>query len=142
MSKTLVIANETIEGQALLEAIPYATEVRVVAPALNSRLRHWLSDEDGARDAAEERLARCLERLSSAGIEASGRVGDADPLLAISDELRVFAADELVISTHPAGRSRWLARNVVDRACEQFDLPVFHVVVDVEAGREVVVAAA
>ena len=142
MSKTLVIANETIEGQALLEAIPYGTEVRVVAPALNSRLRHWLSDEDGARRAAESRLARCLERLSSAGIEASGRVGDADPLLAIGDELRVFAADELVISTHPKGRSLWLARNIVDRACEQFDLPVFHVVVDVEAGREVVVAAA
>ena len=141
MSKTLVVANETIEGHALHEAIPYGTEVRVVAPALNSRVRHWLSDEDAARRSAERRLGHFLESLGQAGILASGRVGDADPLLAIEDELRTFHADEIVISTHPEGRSQWLARNLVDRACERFDLPVLHVVVDVEAGREYVVAA-
>jgi hypothetical protein len=139
MTKTLVIANETIEGPELLHAIPYGHEVRVVAPALNSRLRHWLSDEDAARRAARRRLARCLERLAQVGIEATGRVGDADPLLAIEDELRTFAADEIVISTHPPERSRWLARNLVDRACERFDLPILHVVGD--RGREYVAAA-
>jgi hypothetical protein len=140
MWKTLVIANETIESAALLEAIPYDTEVRVVAPALNSRLRQWLSDEDAARRAAELRLERCLERLAGIGIEASGRLGDADPLLAIEDELRTFAADEIVISTHPAGRSRWLTRNVLDRACECFELPILHVVGEVAADRELAAA--
>jgi hypothetical protein len=132
--RTLVIANETIEGSGLHEAICYGAEVRVVAPALNSRLRYWLSDEDAARRAAETRLGRFLERLHRAGIEASGRVGDADPLLAIEDELRVFPADEIVISTHPEGRSSWLAHDLVDRACERFDLPVLHVVADSRPG--------
>jgi hypothetical protein len=138
--RTLVIANETIEGPGLHEAIHYGAEVRVVAPALNSRLRYWLSDEDAARRVAEARLGRFLERLHRAGIEASGRVGDADPLLAIEDELRLFPADEIVISTHPEGRSRWLAHNLVDRACERFDLPVLHVVADSRAGREFLAA--
>ena len=138
--RTLVIANETIEGPGLHEAIHYGAEVRVVAPALNSRLRYWLSDEDAARRAAEARLGRFLERLDRAGIAASGRVGDADPLLAIEDELRLFPADEIVISTHPERCSRWLAHNLVDRACERFDLPVLHVVADASAGREFLAA--
>jgi hypothetical protein len=71
----------------------------VVAPALNSRLRHWISDEDVARRAAEERLAFCLERLTRAGLEARGVVGDADPLQAIADALYDFAANEIVIAT-------------------------------------------
>ena len=140
MSKTLVIANETIEGNALLESIPYGNEVRVVAPALNSRLRHWLSDEDQARRAADLRLTRCLERLAALGVDATGRIGDADPLLAIEDELRTFPADEILISTHPRGRSGWLARNLVDRACDRFGLPVLHVVTPLAGDRELVAA--
>lgn len=138
--RVLVIANETIEGPRLQEAIGLGAEVRVVAPALNSRLRHWLSDEDTARRAAGERLARCLTRLDEAGIEATGRIGDADPLLAIQDELRHFDADEILISTHPPGRSAWLARNLVDRTCERFGLPVLHVVADGAAHAELVAA--
>ena len=133
MSKTLVVANETIEGHALHEAIPYGTEVRVVAPALNSRLRHWLSDEDTARRSAERRLGHFLESLGQAGILASGRVGDADPLLAIEDELRTFHADEIVISTHPEGRSHWLEQDLIGKAQARFALPITHVVVDLAA---------
>ena len=136
MSKTLVVANETIEGHALHEAIPYGTEVRVVAPALNSRLRHWLSDEDAARRAAERRLGHFLESLGRAGIQATGRVGDADPLLAIEDELRTFRADEIVLSTHPEGRSHWLEQGLVDEARRRFALPITHVVVDLDAEKE------
>ena len=131
----LVIANETAGGPVLHEAIRYRArdvdaDVLVVAPALNSRVRHWLSDEDGARAAAERRLEHCLLRLEQAGIPARGRVGDADPLQAIADALHLFPADELVIATHPKPRSHWLARNVVGRARAKFDLPVLHVVVD------------
>lgn len=132
--RVLVVANETSDGTELHEALRFRvrasrSEVRVVVPALNSPLRHWLSDEDEARRRAEARLARCLSRLGAAGIAASGHVGDADPLLAIADELHAFPAEEIVISTHPPSRSRWLARDLVDRARTRFGLPVTHLVV-------------
>jgi hypothetical protein len=68
-------------------------------------------------------------------------VGDADPLQAAADALRVFPADELVVATHPEGRSNWLARGVVERARRRFGLPVVHVVVDRDARREYLAAA-
>jgi GABA permease len=68
--------------------------------------------------------------MRSAGVEATGEVGDSDPLQAIEDALRTFAPDELIISTHPPDRSHWLERGVVDGARERFALPVTHVVVD------------
>ena len=71
--------------------------------------------------------------MHEAGIEARGEIGDGDPLQAIEDALRTFAPDELVISTHPEGRSNWLERGVVAGARERFALPVTHVVVDLEA---------
>ncbi len=138
--RILVIANETVEGKVLREAIGFRArndaEVLVIAPALNSRLRYWCSDEDKAREAAEARLANCLDRLDEAGIHAAGRIGDANPLQAIADNLRMFSADELIIATHPEARSHWLARNLVDKARRRFALPVLHVVVDTERQRE------
>src|SRR3954453_2039344 len=117
----LVIANETVEGQALVEPVRFRALTRdaavlVVAPALNSRLRHWMSDSDGAHAAAEQRLAGCLAKLEAAGVRGDGYVGDADPLQAIDDALRLFPADELVIGTHPESRSNWLAHDLVRRA--------------------------
>jgi ribosomal protein S18 acetylase RimI-like enzyme len=142
----LVIANETVESPVLHKAIRASADdgarVAVVAPALNSRLRHWLSDEDEARRAAELRLAGCVESLAAAGVDAEGWVGDADPLQALADALHVFRADELVIATHPEGRSNWLARNLVQRARRRFRLPILHVVVDPDRGRDAFVPAA
>jgi len=66
-------------------------------------------------------------------------VGDADPLQAIEDALRAFGADEVIVSTHPPGRSNWLERDVIARARERFDLPITHVVVDLERERAEVV---
>jgi hypothetical protein len=139
--RILVVANETVGGGTLRDMIRektygYREEVLVVTPALNSPLRHWVSDEDGARAAARERLDRSLARLGSLGINARGEVGDGDPVQAIEDALRTFGADEIIISTHPEGRSHWLERGVVTRARERFDRPVTHVVVDLEAERE------
>src|SRR5215210_1896881 len=104
--RILVIANETVGGEALRDAIErrsagHAVQVLVVCPALNSPLRHWVSDEDGARAAAQQRLQRSLARLADEGIEARGEVGDGEPLQAIEDALRSFGADEIIVSTHP-----------------------------------------
>jgi hypothetical protein len=139
--RILVIANETVGGETLREEIRrraegYEEQVLVVCPALNSPLRHWASDEDAARAAAQERLGRSLARLSEAGIEARGEVGDSEPLQAIEDALRTFGADEVIISTHPEGRSNWLEKGVVTGARERFAVPITHVVVDLEAESE------
>jgi hypothetical protein len=140
--RILVIANETVSGSALRATIREKAEgfqtskVHVVAPALNSPVRHWASDEDPARRAAEQRLQASLDRLRAGGIDASGQVGDSEPLQAIEDGLRLFDADEIVISTHPEGRSNWLEKGVVAAARERFAVPVTHVVVDLDAERE------
>jgi hypothetical protein len=139
--RILVVANETVAGHELREVLEQKAahvreELLVVCPALNSRLRHWASDEDPARAQAQARLDSSLARLASVGITARGEIGDADPLQAMEDALRTFGADEIVISTHPPGRSHWLERGVVEGARERFDVPVTHVVVDLAAAEQ------
>jgi GNAT superfamily N-acetyltransferase len=136
--RVLVVANETVDSARLHETILASVgdadavdaEVVVVAPALNDRLRHWLSDDDGARRTAESRLGNAVESLGDAGVAATGWVGDADPLQAIDDALCFFAADTLIIATHPEPQSHWLARNLVDRARDRFAGTIIHVQVE------------
>ena len=133
--KILVVANETVGGGELHELLGQKAEkvsedVFVVCPALNSKLHTWLSDEDAARTAAQERLEASLARLRDAGVAARGEIGDGDPLQALEDALRVFPADEVIVSTHPPGRSHWLEQGVVEQARVRFDVPVTHVVVE------------
>jgi GABA permease len=73
--------------------------------------------------------------MRAAGLDAGGEIGDGDPVQAIEDALRTFRPDELIVSTHPPGRSLWLERAVIERARERFDLPLTHVVVDLDAER-------
>jgi hypothetical protein len=139
--RILVVANETVGGQKLRDLIRERSEgvreeVLVVSPALNSPLRTWTSDEDGARATAQERLDSSLAQLRGAGINARGKVGDGDPLQAIEDALRTFGADEVIVSTHPEGRSNWLERGVVDGARARFTVPITHVVVDLDRESE------
>jgi nucleotide-binding universal stress UspA family protein len=114
----LVIALDAVIPVEMPDA-----EVLVVAPALNSRLRHWLSDEDAARRRAGKRAAALVARMERNGVRAEGRVGDADPLLAIADALSIFPADEIVIAAQP-GRSTRLADELVARARDRFAIPV------------------
>jgi hypothetical protein len=139
--RILVIANETVGGETLREEIrrraeDYEERVRVICPTLLSRVRFVASDEDAARAQAQERLVHSLSRLREIGVNCDGEVGEADPLQAIEDQLRTFGADEIIISTHPEGRSLWLERGIVQAARERFDVPITHVVVDLEAERE------
>jgi GABA permease len=139
--RLLVIANETVQGEELLMGIQdrcrdRRCEVMVVTPALaSSRTSHWTSDIDEAIELARQRMELSLIEIKRLGLKARGEIGDSDPNVAIEDALRVFAADEILISTHPPDRSRWLERGVVDKAREQIDLPITHVVVDLASGR-------
>src|SRR3954463_5865981 len=79
--RILVVANETVAGRRLREAIQSAAgdrkaNVLVVSPALNTPLKHWVSDEDEARAAAEERLDASLAKLAEGGGQARGGGGD------------------------------------------------------------------
>lgn len=137
--RLLVVANETVQGEALLAKIrnrcqERKCEVFVVTPALAaSRTSHWTSDIDEAIELARQRMELSLIEIGQLGLKAKGKIGDSDPNMAIEDALRVFPADEIVISTHPPERSRWLEQGVVDKAREQIDLPISHVVVDLSA---------
>jgi len=134
--RILVVANETVAGRELLDDLRAraadGAEVLVVAPALNTRLRHLFADVDKAREAAEGRLHESLKHLEEAGIHARGAVGDTDPVRAMGDALFEFDADEIIISTHPPGRSNWMEKGVVDRARAETDIPITHVVVDLD----------
>jgi GABA permease len=136
--RVLVVANETVGGSELMDALGEIAlsgkaSFHVVAPALNSRLKTWTSDEDPARAAARKRLAATVSRLREVEIEATGDVGDADPLVAVEDAVRTLRPTEIVVSTHPEGRSNWLERGVVRALRDRYDIPVTHVVVDLEA---------
>lgn len=141
--RLLVVANETVQGEALLEEIrarcrDRRCEVMVVTPALAaSRASHWASDIDEAIELARRRMELSLIEIRGLGLRARGEIGDSDPNVAIEDALRVFSADEILISTHPPERSRWLEHGVVERAREQIDLPIAHVVIDLGTERVV-----
>jgi hypothetical protein len=137
--RILVIANQTVGGHALLDEIRNRTkgrdsEVLVMTPALTtSQLQHWSSDTDEATETARQRMELSVLAVKELGLRASGRVGDSDPNVALEDALQSFPADEVVISTHPPDRSRWLEHGVVERARKEVALPVTHVVVDLQA---------
>lgn len=137
--RLLVVANETVGGEALLDEIHNRCrgrdcEILVVTPALTaSRASHWASDVDEAIELARQRMELSLIAIDALGLKARGEIGDSDPNVAIEDALRVFPADEIVISTHPLHRSRWLEHGVVERAGNEIELPITHVVVDLTA---------
>lgn len=129
----LVIANQTCTCPGLTEEIlsrvgDRQAEVLVVAPALNSRLRHYMNDDGRAIMDAEERLALAVALLDDAGIMGHGEVGDADPLNAIQDANAKFMPHAVLVSTWPEGASHWLERDLVDRARQRINIPVEHFV--------------
>jgi hypothetical protein len=99
-------------------------EVLVLAPALNRPLSHWLSDLRDARLEAQERLAVSVAALATAHVEATGRVGDTDPVQAVEDTLASFPAQEVVFVTGQG------TEGAVSEIRRRLDRPLHHVVVD------------
>lgn len=138
--RILVVANETLRGDELRAELAgrEAALLRVVAPVLPSRAHYVASDIDRELGDARDRLDDTLAWAAAQGLDATGRVSDMTPLTAIEDELRTFPADELLISTHPPQRSRWLESGLVERARAELEIPVTHVVVDLARRRATV----
>jgi GABA permease len=133
--RVLVIANRTLHGDELTAILRRraraGAELHVVAPILVSRVHYLASDVDRELSEARQRLATALSWAQAEGLQTSGKVGDPNAALgAIEDELRAFAADEVIISTYPAGMSNWLETGIVQRLRDELDIPVTHVVVD------------
>ncbi len=128
--KILAVTSEAIDAAALRSALGGedldGTEVLVVAPALTSRRRFILADPDPGIERAEEVQAETVERMDEEGVDAAGDTGESDPLLALQDALATFAADEIVVCTHPGGERNWLEEGVVDEAKARFRTPVRH----------------
>jgi hypothetical protein len=139
-TRVILLANETVAAPGVRDRIKQLVggenaEVFVVAPALtSSAFKHVTGEVDEAIEEARKRLDESVRALKEAGLRATGDVGDSDPTLALGDALRRFPADHVVISTHPEGRSKWLERDVVEKARTEVDVPVTHVVVDMEKG--------
>ena len=140
MKKILVVANETVAGKPLIDAVRERAageevEVHVICPQNQPRHGYVIYD-DMVRDAAENRLKITLALLSEAGIEADGEVMDPDPYAAVMDALGERDYDEIIISTHPETRSGWLREGLVDRVRRAARRPVEHVVVDLDTERD------
>jgi hypothetical protein len=140
MKRILVVANETVAGKPLIDAVRERSagepaEVHVICPQNQPRHGYVIYDSM-VRDAAENRLKMTLALLREAGIEADGEVMDPDPYTAVMDALGERDYDEIIISTHPETRSGWLREGLVDRVRRAARRPVEHVVVDLDAERD------
>jgi hypothetical protein len=135
----LVVANETVGGRVLIEAVRARAaqgpiHVRVICPQ-NEPKHGYVVHNELVHKAAANRLEITLAELREEGIDAAGEVMDPDPYQATMDGIAHFNADEVIISTHPATRSGWLRRDLVDRIRQDSGLPLTHVVVDLDADR-------
>src|SRR5215210_8781394 len=138
--RILVVANETVAGKPLIEAVKKHADagqvsVHVISPQ-NEPKHGYVIYEEHARDAAENRLQMTLALLREEGIEADGEIMDPDPYSAIMDAVGEHEYDEIIVSTHPETRSGWLRQGLVDRVQRAARRPVEHVVVDLDAERD------
>jgi len=140
MKHILVVANETVAGRPLIDAVKRRAggedvHVHVICPQ-NSPKHGYVIYDEHVREAAQNRLAMTLALLRDAGLEADGQIMDPDPYSAVMDALGEQDYDEIVISTHPETRSGWLRQGLVDRVQRAARRPVEHVVVDLDAERD------
>ena len=140
MKRVLVVANETVAGKPLIDAVRKRADgdevqVHVISPQNQPKHGYVIYDEH-VRDAAQNRLEMTVALLREAGIEADGEVMDPDPYSAVMDALGEQDYDEIVISTHPETRSGWLRQGLVDRVQRAARRPVEHVVVDLDTERD------
>jgi hypothetical protein len=137
MKTVLVVANETIGGRPLLDAVRrYAAEEEtrfvLCVPQTRPRAGYVIYD-DAVFDAAQTRVDLAVGFVRSEGMNAVGEVGDPDPYAAAMDALREYDPDAIIISTYPAARSGWLRRDLIDRVRDASGLPVEHVVADIDS---------
>jgi hypothetical protein len=136
MKEILVVANRTLGGEKLLDAVRARassgdTRFRLVVPQSKPSAGLVIYAE-AVRESAQVRVDLALSTVAAEGIEATGEVGDADPFLATMDAVAEHRPDEIIVSTHPATHSGWLRRDLIARIANASGLPVEHIVVDLD----------
>ena len=136
MRTVLVVANETIGGRPLIDAVrrhAAEEETRFVLCVPQTRPRAgYVIYDDAVFDAAQIRVDLAVGFVRSEGMDAVGEVGDPDPYAATMDAVREYNPDAIIISTYPASRSGWLRRDLLERVSDASGLPVEHVVADID----------
>jgi DNA-binding LacI/PurR family transcriptional regulator len=140
MKRILVVANETVAGQELIDAVKRHADqgevsVHVICPQNQPKHGYVIYDAH-VREAAEMRLRMTLAQLKEVGIDATGEVMDPDPYAAVMDALGERDYDVIIVSTHPETRSGWLRQGLIDRLARATRRDVEHVVVDIDATRD------
>lgn len=120
----LVVANVTATSPELIEGLckraeHQPTNFTLIIPATSS---------SGGRQAAATKLEEALGQLEAAGLEAEGSVGNADPILAVTDVWDPKRYDEIIVSTLPMRFSKWLHAGLPERIGKLTDAPVTHIV--------------
>lgn len=136
MGKVLVVANRTVGGRKLLEAVKARaeagdTEFVLVVPRSKPKHGNVIYDQ-AARDASEVRIQLARGFLAQQGIEVKGELGDEDPYTAVMDALLDHDPEHVIVSTLPQTRSGWLRRDLVERIRQDAGRDVEHVVSDPE----------
>jgi hypothetical protein len=134
MHTVLVVANETLGGRSLIEAVRLRKEkgdARFVLCVPRTRPKAGLVIyADAVFDAAQARVDLAMGFVHAEGMDAIGEVGDPDPYTATMDAVLEYRPDEIIISTYPETRSGWQRRDLVERVRMASGLPVEHVVAD------------
>jgi hypothetical protein len=137
MKTVLVVANETLAGRPLLDAVRERAEhgdVRFVLCVPQNRPKAGLVIyDDAVFDAAQTRVDLALGVVRADGIDAIGEVGDADPYSATMDAVREYNPDEILVSTYPEARSGWLRSDLIERIRQAARVPVEHIVADIDS---------
>ena len=120
----LVVANVTATSPELIETLRARAEQEpasftMIIPA---------TPFGGGRKAATSMLEQALEQLRAAGLEVEGSVGNADPILAVTDAWDPKKYDEIILSTLPMRFSKWLHAGLPERIGKLTDAPVTHIV--------------
>jgi hypothetical protein len=136
MKEILVVANRTLGGAKLLEAIRARAasgdvRFRLLVPQTKPSAGLVIYDE-AVRESAQVRVDLALSALAEEGIEATGELGDPDPFLATMDAVAERRPADVIVSTHPALHSGWLRRDLIERIQNASGLAVEHIVVDLE----------
>jgi hypothetical protein len=136
MKEVLVVANRTLGGAKLLDAVRARAATgdvsfRLVVPQTKPSAGLVIYDE-AVRESAQVRVDLAIAAVTAEGIEGSGEVGDPDPFLATMDAVAEHRPDEIIVSTHPVTQSGWLRRDLIERIRNASGLPVEHIVTDLE----------
>ena len=136
--RVVAIVTDPIGGQEATRQLSEAAsggaiELRLIAPAVEANpLRHTFGDIDEPKREARQKLDSSLKSLRESGLEASGAVGDPDPIQAAKDALLEAPADEVVIFEREASESRWYEGDLTKHAEEELEPPLRIVILEAQ----------